>query len=285
MSAASVRPSVCADDRWYPSDPADLRQLLDQLLANVTAPPSAGELIGLIAPHAGYAYSGQTAAYSYAQLAGRSFERVVLIGPSHFQDYGAEAVNRSAYYQTPLGEIEIDAGAVNELNRRVGIHFVPREHEHSLEIQLPFLQHQLGTFKLVPIMMSHPFYIYGVPAYNDCETLSAALGPLLDEKTLMVASSDLSHLHSYDAVTYFDQGTENLIEEFNIGGLVDYLVNEGECRACGDVAIITMLLAAKARGANKVRVLYRTNSGDVTGMKEPGQYTVGYMAVAVYREG
>ncbi len=285
MSTANVRPAVCADDRWYPSDPDELRQLLAQLLAKVTTPPVAGELMGLIAPHAGYAFAGPTSAYSYAQLAGRSFERVIAIGPSHFQDFGPEAVTHSDYYQTPLGQIALDADAVNQLGRRIGIHFIPREHEHSLEMQLPFLQHQLGTFKLVPIMMSHPFYIYGLPAYNDCEALSAALKPMLDDKTLLVASSDLSHLHSYDAVTYFDQGTENLIEEYNIGGLVDYMVNEGECRACGDVAIITLLLAARLRGANKVRVLYRTNSGEVTGMKEEGQYTVGYMAAAVYREG
>jgi MEMO1 family protein len=283
MSTSSVRPPVCADDRWYPSDPEDLQQLLDQLLANVPAQPLEGELIGLIAPHAGYAFSGQTAAYAYAQLSGRPFERVVVIGPSHFQDLGAEAVNSSDLYQTPLGEIAVDAEAVNEINHRLGIQFVPRDREHSLEMQLPFLQRQLGAFTLLPIMMSHPFYIYGLPARNDCENLSAALAQVMDEQTLLVASSDLSHLHDYDAVTYFDQGTENLIGEYDIGGLVDWMVNEGECRACGDVAIITLLMAARARGANRVRVLYRTNSGDVSGIKEPGQYTVGYMAAAIYR--
>jgi MEMO1 family protein len=284
MSTANIRPAACADDRWYPRDADDLRGLVDQLLARASGEPMGGELVGLIAPHAGYAFSGPTAASAYAQLDGRRFERVVVIGPSHFQDYGPEAVTRADFYETPLGQIAVDAGAVDELNRRIGVRFVPHDREHSLEMQLPFLQRQLGTFNLVPIMLSHPFYIYGLPAYNDCEALSAALLPLLDGKTLLVASSDLSHLHAYDAVMYFDQLTQNLVEEFNIGGLVDHMVNEGECRACGDVAIVTVLLAARASGANKIRVLHRTNSGDVTGMKEPGQYTVGYMAVAMYRD-
>jgi AmmeMemoRadiSam system protein B len=266
-----------------PRRETELRELLDQLLANASAPTIEGELIGLIAPHAGYAFSGQTAANSYKQLEGRDFTRAVVIGPSHFADLGAQAVNTSDFYETPFGRIELDAGAVDELNHRVGINFVPRDREHSLEMQLPFLQRMLGTFKLVPILMSHPFYLLGLRARNACEDLSAALAQAIDDKTLLVASSDLSHLHDYDAVTYFDQGLENLIADYDIGGLIDYMVNEGECRACGDVAIITVLMAAKARGANKATVLYRTNSGDVTGIKTSGQYTVGYLAAAISR--
>lgn len=266
-----------------PRRETDLRALLEQMLAKATAPPIEGELMGLIAPHAGYAFSGQTAAYSYKQLDGRDFQRAVVIGPSHYADLGAQAVNRSDFYETPLGRIPLDAEAVDELNHRIGINFVPGDREHSLEMQLPFLQRMLGTFKLVPIMMSHPFYLLGLRARNACEDLSAALVQVVDDKTILVASSDLSHLHDYDAVTYFDQGLENLIADYDIGGLIDYMINEGECRACGDVAIITLLMTAKARGANKTAVLYRTNSGDVTGIKTSGQYTVGYLAAAVYK--
>ncbi len=266
-----------------PRRETDLRGMLEEMLAKATAPPIEGDLIGLIAPHAGYAFSGQTAAYSYKQLEGRDFQRAVVIGPSHFADLGAYAVNPSDFYETPLGRIELDAEAVDELNHRVGINFAPGDREHSLEMQLPFLQRMLGTFKLVPVMMSHPFYMLGLRARNACEDLSAALVQVVDDRTLLVASSDLSHLHDYEAVTYFDQGFENLIADYNIGGLIDYMINEGECRACGDVAIMTVLMAAKARGANKATVLYRTNSGDVTGIKTSGQYTVGYLAAAVYR--
>jgi AmmeMemoRadiSam system protein B len=266
-----------------PSRQAELSALLDRMLANAISPPIEGELMGLIAPHAGYAFSGQTAAYSYKQAEGRDSRRVILIGPSHFADLGPQAVNSSSFYATPLGEVELDADAMSNLGRRVGFNFVPSDREHSLEMQLPFLQKTIGSFKLVPIMMSQPFYIVGIRARNVCEELGAALSEVIDSKTLMVASSDLSHLHDYDAVTYFDQGFENLISDFNIGGLIDYMINEGECRACGDVGIITVLMAAKARGANKVAILHRTNSGEVTGVRTPGQYTVGYMAAAIYR--
>jgi AmmeMemoRadiSam system protein B len=258
---------------------------LDEFFANVSKQSSAGKLVALIAPHAGYQFSGQTAAYAYQQIAGASYQRVVVVGPSHFQDFGAQAVNRAEFYETPLGDVAVDAQLVQELSAQVPVNLVAREHEHSLEVQVPFLQRQLKKFSLLPVMMSHPFYHYGVLVRNECETLSHALAPLLNDDTLLVASSDLSHLHSYDAVTYFDQGFENLIVEYNIGALIDYMVNEGEPRACGDMAIVTTLMTAQLRGANTIRVFYRTNSGEITGIKEPGQYTVGYMAAGIYRAG
>lgn len=279
----SIRAAICADDRWYPSDAAQLRFVLDEFFSNVPAAKSEGELVALIAPHAGYRFSGQTAAYAYQQIAKSDYQRVVVLGPSHFQDLGAQAMNRAVLFETPLGEVAVDAKIAHALGERVSINFVSLDREHSLEVQLPFLQRQLKKFTLLPVMMSHPFYHFGVRVRNECETLSHALAPLVDDSTLIVASSDLSHLHNYDAVTYFDQGLENLIVEYNIGALIDYMINEGEPRACGDMAIVTTLMTAQLRGANKIRVLYRTNSGEVTGIKEPGQYTVGYMAAAIYK--
>lgn len=278
----SVRAPICADDRWYPSDAAQLRFLLDSFFANVPTQAAQGELIALIAPHAGYQFSGQTAAYAYTHLAGAQYKRIILIGPSHFQDFGAQAMHRAQIFETPLGAVPVDEKLVQALSARAPINFVPFDREHSLEVQLPFLQHQLENFSLLPVMMSHPFYHFGLRVRNECETLAHALAPLLDQDTLLVASSDLSHLHNYDAVTYFDQGFENIITEFNVGALIDYMINEGEPRACGDMAIVTTLMTAQLRGANKIRVFYRTNSGDVTGITEPGQYTVGYMAAGIY---
>lgn len=277
------RAPICADDRWYPGDAAQLRFMLDSFFAAVPSAPQTGELVALIAPHAGYQFSGQTAAYAYQQIAGAAYKRVVVLGPSHFQDLGAQAMNRADVYETPLGEVAVDKRLTEKLSARVPINLVALDKEHSLELQLPFLQRQLVSFSLLPVMMSHPFYHFGLQVRNECETLSIALAPLLDADTLLVASSDLSHLHSYDAVTYFDQGLENLIVEYNIGALVDYMINEGEPRACGDMAIVTTLMTAQLRGANKIRVFYRTNSGEVTGITEPGQYTVGYMAAGVYK--
>lgn len=279
----SIRQAVCADDRWYPRDAAQLRFLLDSFFARVPKQAVAGELVALIAPHAGYQFSGQTAAYAYQQLEGAGYERVVLVGPSHFQDFGAQAVNRAEAFETPFGDVAVDTKLLHTLSDKVEISLVAHEHEHSLEMQVPFLQHRLKKFSLLPLMMSHPFYIFGIRVRNECETLADALAPLLTQDTLLVASSDLSHLHSYDAVTYFDRGMENIIVEYNIGALIDYMVNEGEPRACGDMAIVTTMLAAQLQGANTLRVFYRTNSGEVTGIKDPGQYTVGYMAAGIYK--
>ncbi len=279
----TIRQPVCADNRWYPRDAAHLRFVLDELFANVSPPADAGELLALIAPHAGIQFSGQTAAHAYRRLEGAAFRRVVLLGPSHFQDFGAPAVNRADFFETPLGEVPVDASLLRDLRAKLDLNLVAQDREHSLEMQLPFLQRQLKNFSILPVMMSHPFYLYGIRAQNECEALAHALAPLTNQDTLLVASSDLSHLHSYDAVTYFDQGLENLLVEYNLGALMDYMVNEGEPRACGDMAIVTTLRAAQLRGANAVRVFYRANSGDVTGMQEAGQYTVGYMAAGIYK--
>lgn len=283
MSARLTRAPICADDRWYPRDAAQLRFVVDEFFAHVPRVSSEGQLVALVAPHAGYQFSGQTAAYAYKQIENAAYPRVIVLGPSHFQDFGAQAMNRAQIFETPLGDVAVDAKLTNALAAQVPINFVPFDREHSLEVQLPFLQRQLKNFTVLPVMMSHPFYHYGVLVRNECETLAHALAPLCNHDTLLVASSDLSHLHSYDAVTYFDQGFENIISEYNVGALIDYMINEGEPRACGDMAIVTTLMTAQLLGANKIRVLYRTNSGDVTGIKEPGQYTVGYMAAGVYK--
>ncbi|MGB8648106.1 MAG: AmmeMemoRadiSam system protein B [Anaerolineae bacterium] len=288
MSAPSVRSPVCADDRWYPSDAGELQDLLSRFLGQIADPPIQGELVGLISPHAGYTFAGPTAAHAYKQLAGRRYERVILLGPNHhagsYPGLGPQALTLRDYYQTPLGRIAIDVDAIKQLDNQTRIDFLRGDHEHSLEMQLPFLQRQLGNaFKLVPLMLSAPFYIYGRDARHACDKLAQALIPLIDSQTLLVASSDLSHLDDYRAVEQYDARLQALMGEYDIDKLVDYMVNDGECRACGDVAIITLLLAARACGANRIKVLHRTNSSDVIGQHIPGQYTVGYLAAAVYK--
>ncbi len=284
-NAPSVRPAIRADDQWYPSHPDRLRATIRDLLARANVPALQGELVGLIVPHAGYRFSGATAAHAYKLLQPHQFERAVLIGPSHFADLGAVAASDKDYFATPLGNIPLDREFLTRLAQRFPLAWFTRDQEHSLEVQLPFLQFTLGDFQLVPLLMSYPFYIVGLRARNWCDELSTALVPLTkDTRTLLVASSDLSHLHDYDSVTYFDRRAEMLVEEFNIGGLIDFMANEErEARACGDAPIVTVMMTAKALGANKMVVLHRTNSGDVTGVKIPGQYTVGYMAAAIIK--
>lgn len=289
-SSPSVRQPACADNQWYPSRPADLRRQIETYLeqaapASGASPPAEAEVVALLVPHAGYRFSGPTAAHAYRLLRGQTFERVVLLGPSHYADFGPVATTRDDFFATPLGQIPVDQEFLKELSAKVHLNRFSRDREHSLEVQLPFLQVTLGSFKLAPILMSYPFYIYGLAAREACERLSMALTPLVrGTRTLLVASSDLSHLHDYESVRYFDRRTEMYMEEFNVGGLMDHMANEEhEARACGDAPIITVLETAKGLGANKIHVLQRTNSGEILGYREAGQYTVGYMAVAVTR--
>lgn len=278
-----VRQSLLAGS-WYPGSPEVLARTVDEYLARAEYVPTPDELLALMAPHAGYPYSGPTAAYAYRQLQGRAYDTVVLLGPSHRDHFGPIAISNKKYYGTPLGEVELDAEFIHALARKVSVQRVGQDHEHSLEIQLPFLQRTLGTFKLVPIMLGLPFYIVGEHARSTCEQLAHALVDLAyDKRVLLIASSDLSHLDNYAAVKKFDARTEELIAAFDVEGLIRYFWQDGECRACGDAPIITALLAARARGANRVRVLHRTNSGDVTGEREHADYVVGYMAVGVYK--
>src|SRR5512146_633709 len=128
MSTPIVRPSVCADNRWYPRDSSDLQDLVDRLLAQVRDPIVDGELIGLVSPHAGYAYGGPTAAHAFKQLTGRRYDRVILLGPNHRAGYypklGPVAMTRADYYQTPFGKIELDQDAVREIKRQVAIDLI-----------------------------------------------------------------------------------------------------------------------------------------------------------------
>lgn len=278
-----VRPSPIAG-AWYPGSPQELAQTVDDYLARAKYFPTQDALIALISPHAGYAYSGQTAAYAYRQLEGRQFDTVVVMGPSHYDDFGAYAISSKKYYATPLGAVPLDQEFIDALTQRIPITRVARDREHSLEIQLPFLQRMLGEFTLVPIMMSLPFYIVGERALAPSEQLARVLAELArDRRVLFVASSDLAHLPDYQMVKQFDARTEELVASFDMPELVRYLWQAGECRACGDAPIVTALLAAQQRGANRIRVFHRTTSGDVTGERERADYVVGYMAVGVYR--
>lgn len=279
----AVRPSPIAGT-WYPGSAQELQKTVDDYLARAEYFPTNDELIGLISPHAGYPYSGPTAAYAYRQLENRKFDTVVLLGPSHYDDFGALAISAKKYYATPLGAIELDQEFIAALTQHVSVRRVERDREHSLEIQLPFLQRVLGDFKLVPIMMALPFYILGDSALKPSAELANALAELARTKhVLFVASSDLSHLSDYHAVKKFDAHTEELVAAYDVPQLVNYMWQGGECRACGDSPIVTMLLAAKSLGANRAQVLHRTNSGDVTGQREDADYIVGYMAVGVYK--
>ncbi len=281
VKAGGIRQSVIAGS-WYPGQPDVLRRTLEGYLADAEKVKLEGELKALISPHAGYAYSGPTAAYAYQQLEdGPAFETVAVLSPLHQAFLGRFAVTRAGYYETPLGLVEVDAELVEALDKEVTLNRVGLDREHSLEIQLPFLQQILGAFTLLPVMLGEP--LTSDRSLAACRELSAALAKLLrDRKALIVASTDLSHLYDYDEVIRHDRVMTELVESFDVEGLAQALM-EGRCQACGGAPVVAALLTAQALGANRATVLHYTNSGDVTGNRRPGSYTVGYMAAAIYQ--
>jgi AmmeMemoRadiSam system protein B len=269
-----IRHSVIAGS-WYPGTPevleATIRSYLD--IAETTALP--GELMGLVAPHAGYVYSGQVAAYAYKLLEGRSFDLVVVVSPVHRMYLGRYGMADADYYETPLGLVEIDSQAVDALSDRVPVSRIAQDGEHSLEIQLPFLQYTLGEFRLLPVMM-------GDQGLESCRDLAESLTEVLaGKRALLVASTDLSHFHPYSTAVKLDGVVQSHVESFDPEGLAAALA-KNTCEACGGGPTVAVMLAARSMGASGATVLRYANSGDVVGDRSQ---VVGYLAAAIWRAG
>ena len=268
------------DGMWYPGTSHGLTRTLDGYFANVEEPLLEGELLGLISPHAGYSYSGQTAAHAYHQLQGRQVDTVVLIGPSHFDWVGGHAASAEDAYETPLGQVPVDQGFIDELAGIVNLPRIRGDREYSLELQLPFLQRQLGSFDLVPILSQ-----FDDPAV--ARALAAALALVsrrrADEgkRMLLVASSDLHHIENYDEVVRRDRQVVAALAAYDLDRLTALFTARG-CSVCGRMPILTVMHTARVLGASAAQILHHTNSGDVSGIRGRGQYTVGYVAAALY---
>lgn len=269
------RPAVAG--AFYPGNRFLLQRQVDGFLAEAKKIDLEGELIALIAPHAGYIYSGPVAAYSYKQLEGKNFDTVILIGPSHHIGFGGASVYNQGPYQTPLGLIEIDSDLANKIIAQdKSIRYIPQAHirEYSLEVQLPFLQRTLKDFKIVPILINN---------LNDCQILADAVFKSIKGKNvLLIASTDMSHDYPYDVACQMDKRTLEAIEQLDIPKLQRLLANR-EGKLCGAAAVIVTLQTAKKLGTNKSAILKYANSGDVTGNK--AGRIVGYGAVAISKKG
>jgi len=249
---------------FYPAESPALRAAVATLLAAAARPaPATPAPKALIVPHAGYVYSGPTAAIAYAQLgaAADSITRVVLFGPAHRVAFRGLALPGTDAFETPLGRVEIDAGGVAAALGFPQVFEEPRAHaaEHSLEVQLPFLQQLLPRFTLIP-------FVVGQASAEEVATLIEALwgGP----ETLIVISSDLSHYHDYADAQAIDRASCDAILA---GGPA-----LGFDQACGATPINGLLLAARRRGLAPELVDLR-NSGDTAGSRDR---VVGYAAFA-----
>jgi AmmeMemoRadiSam system protein B/AmmeMemoRadiSam system protein A len=251
---------------FYPADPTALSAMVDDLLAHASPPPINDPILAVVAPHAGYQYSGPVAAFTYAALKGRKFSRVVVIAPSHYEAFDFTSIYDGDAYATPLGTVGVDKAFAMQLAkmsptmRLSSQGHIPtaKGAEHALEVELPWLQRVLGDFQLVPVVM-------GDQSYESSRALGVALAKLIQgSDTLILASSDLSHYHQYDEAVKIDHKTLNALRAW------DYfsMSRNFEARiweACGGAPIVAAMIAAERMGANQALVLKYANSGDITG--------------------
>ena len=331
------KPNVAG--QFYPADKDELSLKVENLL-NAANPPSApfvkggkeedlkkgfsGEIFGLISPHAGYDFSGPTAARGYKLIKGRPYKTVVILGPSHQYYFKGISVYPAGKFQTPLGDLEVDSDFTRKIispstslrtdgERSRTISFIPQafEKEHSIEVQLPFLQKTLDDFKIVPILI-------GDADFQDLNVLADKLNKAIAGRpdVLLIASTDLCHSYDYQETERVDKLTLSYLglsleegkaypsglekmpapleagEQFGsgkrllMGSARDIYakLEAGSIQMCGGLPVVTAMLIAKNLGHNKLKILNYTNSAEVTNRKIKGLWTVGYLSALIDRD-
>jgi hypothetical protein len=279
MTHVDLRPSPIAGT-WYEGNRERLAAAVDGYLDAAQLPALDGEVVAVIAPHAGHIYSGPVAGYAFAPLRGRTFDVVAVLSPYH--NYAPQALFTTSHaaYMTPLGSIPLDKSALRDLDvilkSELGFELSPIAHdrEHSLEIELPFLQRALtGDFHLLPIMIR-------AQEPDVAHALGLALAKVLSGRNaLLVASTDLSHFYDQKTADSLDAEMLKQIESFSPEKIFE-VEHTGKGFACGHAAVASVLWAARELGADKVQVLHHATSGDVTG---DFNQVVGYGAAVVLK--
>jgi len=261
---------------FYPAEKEKLRNDISLLLKVSKPEKTFSKIFGIVSPHAGYVYSGKTAAYAYNLLKDKSYKTVIVISPSHAEYFPGISIYDGDAYETPLGIVEIDQTMSEELVQNSKIIFRGIEghrREHALEVQIPFLQSVLKDFKIVPIVMGDQSKMF-------VDHLSEKIAKAANEETLVVASSDMSHFYSSEEADKLDSLVEKRINDFDYEQLLKDL-DDKECEACGGGPIAAMMKAASLKKISNSLVINRSDSGDVTGDKSE---VVGYLSAVVYRD-
>jgi len=268
-----IRKAVRAG-QFYEKKAEILSQQIDRFLENAKTRPSPdGEILTLIAPHAGYVYSGQVAAHAYRLIKGKDYESVVIIAPSHFHAFKGCSIYPRGGYETPLGIAEIDESLAAAISKASGFKHVPKAHqmEHSVEVQIPFIQKTLPQAKIVPIVM-------GYPTRKTITRLADALVEVLPGKNaVIIVSTDMSHFFPKKKANDTDSKTISLIQSLEINSLIKKLEG-GENIMCGGGPVVSSLLYAQKRGKAKVEILHYADSSQLAGESQ----VVGYLAAAIY---
>jgi len=260
---------------WYPGDAPSLAAEVEGYLDAVPPVDLPGPLLALISPHAGLRYSGPVAAHAYALLRGMSGLTAVLVGPSHRAAFDGVSVFAHGAFETPLGTLPVDevaARALVDAGRGIRDFASPHRDEHSLEMQLPFLQHLIPGLRVVPVLM-------GRQSRNEVDALARALANVLPGRdAVMVASSDLSHYHPAPVAQEMDSHVLADIARFDPEGLMDRL-ESAPGHACGGGPIVAVMKAARALGAERAIVMRYADSGDAG--ERDKRRVVGYVSAAL----
>jgi len=274
VTGAIRKPAVAG--KFYPADKTSLTTAVDHLLARAETTSLTGSAIGIISPHAGYQYSGLTAAYAWLAARDTSFDTVVVVSPSHREYFDGISVYGGSAYATPLGDVGINKELREQLVSGDGIIEISsagHREEHALEVQLPFIQRIRNNAILLPVVMGDQRREY-------CTHLGERLASVLaGSRALLVASSDLSHYHTYETANDLDRVVIDDVVSFDELKLMGDL-ESGRVEACGGGPMVAVMIAARNLGATAAHVLHHCNSGDTGGDRDN---VVGYLAASFHR--
>jgi len=274
LCSQGIREAMWAG-KFYEAKPDALSRHLEYLFKIAKSTPAfSGNILALIAPHAGYVYSGRVAASAYSLVRGKDYKSVIILAPSHHHRFMGCSIYLKGGYKTPLGLSPIDEDLAAKLSKASGFKYISQAHreEHSVEVQIPFIQKSLPRAKIVPVVM-------GLATKKTISTLAEALSKVCQgEKTLVIASTDLSHFLPKTRANKTDADTISLIQSLKINTLLRKL-ERGENIMCGGGPVCALLLYAQKQGEAKVKVLDYSDSSAAGG---PEDGVVGYLAAAVY---
>lgn len=273
------KPNVAG--KFYPADADTLSKQIDDFLALAQPQKIDGDIFCLISPHAGYDFSGPTAAFGYKLIKDKPYRTVIVIGPSHYHGWTGVSVYPSGSFRTPLGDIPIDHDFTEKLlGKFTNITFMPEvfDEEHSVEAELPFLQKTLSNFKIVPIVVGQCDY---ETLKNFSDILTAAIGARKD--ILLVASTDFYHGYDWQEAEVVDSLTLSYLEKMSAQDIYGKL-KDSTIQMCGGIGVVAAVLTSQNLGHKKIFILNHTNSANVTGRKTKGLWTVGYVSAAIDQE-
>jgi AmmeMemoRadiSam system protein B/AmmeMemoRadiSam system protein A len=269
---------------FYPDDPKELSRMIDGFLEQAKPEKIEGDIFALIVPHAGYGFSGPTAAYAFKLIQGKPYKTVIILAPSHRYSFAGASVYPKGAFRTPLGDLAIDA----DFTRKLSVHDKDKDivfdnaafkDEHSLEVELPFLQKALKDFKIVPIVL-------GDCTLKACENLAEALKRTIGERTdvLIVASTDMYHGYDYEQCDATDAQTLEVLKKMDAEALY-YGLRDNKLQLCGGFGVVTTLILSQKMGHKTLEVLEHTNSAAATAKLQKGVWTVGYGAIVIDSKG